>query len=483
MKPTVGTRAASEGGADHGAYSARSMIFTVCITVASGVAVGLGWTFLGGINALLLAVAFGGVVAGGLGLLAAYRFPLFVLVLLALRSAVDGFGVDSSAPGGLAPSTMFGAVFVGATAAWSIARWRLGTSTPPSSIVRWGAAFVGSILLSIPFSVSPATSATQAVKVIAILGMVYVLEQLLADRPERLGALLVVVLISLVVPFIMAMQQLSTGQRFSDQNIDVGRVNASFNHPNALATFTTICLAYLVGVIPHVESRLRHVLMVGAGSAAALLLFSYARAAWLGAVVAMVVIGLLQDRRILLLLGAGVLVLIAAVPSVTTRLSDLNDDGGRGYEGNSLAWRVTYWEDVWDGASDHRLMGTGLGTTPLLHEEQLDVHNSILQSLVEVGVLGFASFGMILVSILRTAGRALRRARPGLERGMVVGSAAAAANVGIQLVTENHLTAVAPLWYLAIGLAWMAVVAARPKIADVASDDHVADQLELSTLR
>ena len=104
-------------------------------------------------------------------------------------------------------------------------------------------------------------------------------------------------------------------------------------------------------------------------------------------------------------------------------------------------------------------MGTGLGTTPLLLEEKLDVHNSILQSFTEMGIIGLTVFLGWLVAIGVTIRRALKIVPHGLSRATVVGSAAAASAVAAQLLTENHLTAVAPLWYLAIGIGWCGAVA------------------------
>ena len=149
--------------------------------------------------------------------------------------------------------------------------------------------------------------------------MVLVLEQCFGDRPDRLGVTLGVVAGSTLLPVVIAVDQLVRGNRFVDENIDVGRINGSFIHPNALGTFCSIVMALILGVYPHLSvPRRRLAALVGVGTAV-MLVSSYARASWLGIIVAIVVVALLQDRRLLIGLAVGTVALLLFVPSVTTR--------------------------------------------------------------------------------------------------------------------------------------------------------------------
>ncbi len=444
--------------AESSMQSSRLSMVMLVVGAAIGGVVGLIWSDLGGIDLFGFVVALTAAGGAALGVLALTRFFAFVLVVIGIRSAVDGFGLDSTSGLILTPSTAIGALFLVSASVWLVVRWRTGRLRPVSPCARWAVGFGVATMLSVPLSIAPGTSLESALKVLAIAMMVMVLEQLLLDDPRRLTALLGVAALSLVIPFVAAIFQV-TGNRLVDENIDVERINATFIHPNALATYCTILLAYALAVHPHLDRTWRRVAVLVAGLSGFMLLFSYARASWIGALVAVVVVALLQDRRLFAVLGIVVVLVVMLIPSVGTRLSDLNNAGEAGYDGNSLSWRFTYWGEVLDASSDRRVIGTGLGTTPLLLDEELDVHNSILQSFTETGVIGLIALLGWMAATAKTINRALRRPTVGLARGMVIGSAAAATNVGVQLLTENHLTAVAPLFYLAIGLGWAGAVA------------------------
>ena len=95
-----------------------------------------------------------------------------------------------------------------------------------------------------------------------------------------------------------------------------------------------------------------------------LLLSTYARGAWGAMLVGLLVIGLLQDRRIIIVLLVGLVAIMITVPSVATRLADLGG-GGETVPGvvdpNSLAWRIGYWNEVLPYTAQTPISGIGLG--------------------------------------------------------------------------------------------------------------------------
>ena len=114
-----------------------------------------------------------------------------------------------------------------------------------------------------------------------------------------------------------------------------------------------------VSLYPHVERRWKLVLVPLAVACGACLTATYARGAWAATVLALVVVGLLQDRRILWLLGATSIVAVLAIPSIGVRLSDLTESQKEsGAPGNSLVWRLQYWQQVL-ALQDDPLFGIG----------------------------------------------------------------------------------------------------------------------------
>ena len=127
----------------------------------------------------------------------------------------------------------------------------------------------------------------------------------------------------------------------------LGRVRGTFLHSNPFAAYLFLMIILAVSLYPHVERRWKLVLgplMVACGVC---LTATYTRGAWAATVLALVVVGLLQDRRILWLLGATSIVAVLAIPSIGVRLSDLTESQKEsGAPGNSLVWRLQYWQQV-----------------------------------------------------------------------------------------------------------------------------------------
>jgi O-antigen ligase len=264
--------------------------------------------------------------------------------------------------------------------------------------------------------------------------MLLVTEQIFRSDPRRLRPLLVAFGASLVIPVVTGLGQLS-GAGFVDESIDINRIHGSFVHPNALSTYAAIMLAYALALRTTFTGTARIAVYAAGTSAGFLLLYSYGRAAWIGGLVAVIVVGLLRDRRLLVAGAVGVLTIFLVVPSVTERLSDLDSEPR--YEDvppNSLAWRMEYWERVLDAAEGRPILGLGLDSIPLVMDEELQAHNSVVQAYAEMGLLGLVALLGFVVSTIVLVRRGLNRAPPGLPRDMMVGVAAAAASVLAQLL-------------------------------------------------
>lgn len=443
-------------------------VVLILVAVGGGVAAGAAWRVGAQADATMVGsavVLLAGVV---LGLVSITRYWAFLLVMIAIRSGVDMFlpeaggGTTDTESLGVSPTIVIGVLFLASSWAWLVSQRLAGRLYPLSVPSRWGLAFVGVGLVGVPISISPSISASSVLKSLALVTMLVVTEQIFRSDPGRLRPLLVALGASLVIPVITGLGQLS-GAGFVDESIDINRIHGSFVHPNALSTYAAIMLAYALALRSTFTGSAR-VAVYAAGTAAGfLLLYSYGRAAWIGGLVAILVVGVLRDRRLLVTGAVGMTAIFLLVPSVTERLSDLDSEPR--YEGvppNSLAWRMDYWERVLDAAEGRPILGIGLDSVPLVMDEELQAHNSVVQAYAEMGLLGLVALLGFVLSTIFLVRRGLDRAPPGLPRDMMVGVAAAAASVLAQLLSENMLTAVAPLWYLMAGLGYAAAMAARP---------------------
>ena len=315
-------------------------LLALAAAVGIGVAVGDLWRTASAGNTTFVLLAIVVVGSALLAGVAVTRFFGFVLVLLATRSFVDGI-LPGTSVGGLSVSEAVGVVFLVASTAWLVSSRSAGTLHPLSAISRAACGFATAALISAPFSLHRSEAFFASLKVLAIVLMLVVVEQLCIDRPERIRPLLWVTGLSVVVPTLTGLGQVF-GTRYVDPNITVGRVNASFVHPNALATYAGIVAVVALATRRSLPTRFeRRVAVVVAALAFGLLFFSYARAAWLGCAVAVLFIGAVAERRLLAGMVAALVAAVAFVPTFVDRLRDLSgQEVVRHVPANSLEWRV-----------------------------------------------------------------------------------------------------------------------------------------------
>jgi O-antigen ligase len=419
--------------------------------VAGALGLGAGVLASGGVSESAVIVAGAGV---GVGLLtlAATRFWWVVLALFMTRSSLDALKLGHYAEGSssLDPGVIVGLVFLLSGATWLAVQWWSGTWRPLSATSRWFAALGAAGIAAAVLSPDPLASGRVALKLCAGALMYAVLEQALRSRPERLKALLVATGASVAVPAAVALSQLRSPREL-EAYLDVSRIRGTFVHPNPFATYLVLLCVVAVALLPHVRGVARWFSGAVAAVSGFFAFFTYARGAWIALFLGLVVIGILQDRRILGALAAGTVAVVLFVPSFSSRLSDLDNEAiqGRG-DPNSLAWRISYWQELLPQMADNPITGIGLDQVLRTSEDSLQPHNVVVQTAVEMGLVGLTCLIGLGVAMGRELRRAVRTSTPGLHRGLAVGAIGAAVGVLFQFSGENLLTQAAIHWYLAV---------------------------------
>lgn len=424
-------------------------------------AVTVGVSLLGGLLALaggrtvvlaLFAVA-GLVLLGGACALAAYRFDLFMVLLLTVRPALDRVPLEA---GPLDVSSILALLFLIAGAVWLVSRARRAplAFSPMSTALL---AFAGIAALSSLVSAAPVSSAIAASKTLSGVMMFLVLERLLQERPDRLRSVVTAVLASSVVPCLFAVLQFATGQGSGTiSGSGLGRVTGTFVHPNPFATYLAIVLVLAVAVLPHAARRLDQVAIMSViGLSTVCLTLTYSRGGWIAALVGLAY--LLGKRSILLLAlaGAVVVTLVMFAPPVQERFADIGAPPPvEGVPANSLEWRVGYWQDVLPLASVNPITGIGMEGVQASTSAGLPPHNAYVQSYVETGLLGLGALLAVVITGAVTLRRRVRQAADGLERGLALAASGIALGLLAQTLTENLLTQTMALWYFAAAATW-----------------------------
>jgi tetratricopeptide (TPR) repeat protein len=208
------------------------------------------------------------------------------------------------------------------------------------------------------------------------------------------------------------------------------------------------------------------------------LLMTYARAAWLAAVLALgfVMWERRHDRRGLAMLAAG-LVLALGMASGAARLAGTWSPAERAASAvrlseGSLPQRLLIARDTLPMIRDHLLVGVGLdaygqafkryqspallatGRAGLLQTDR--AHNDLLQVASTQGLAGLAAWLVFLVMLALAAARAISDSRPGWIRAVLVGSTAACLAYVVQAQFEFSSFVLTPLFWALAGLLWAA---------------------------
>jgi putative inorganic carbon (HCO3(-)) transporter len=413
-------------------------------------------------RALLIAT---GLVGGAAALWLFVRFFWAgLLFVFAIRASLDHISPRSTDSGTVTPGAVVGLLVIAAGLIWLWQRHRAGTLTPLSRpawalLLVSAAGLASSVGARFPFS-----SVSSSLRIFSSAVLLIVLQQIFREDPARIRPLLVAVFVSIIGPGLVGVMQLVGNKPVIaayGPPIAVGRIEGTFVHPNAFATYLVILIPLGAAVMPHVHGRARLGLVVVTGGAGVSLLFTYARAAWVAAVVALLVVGFLQDRRIVVGVLAGAALVLLAVPSVIARLSDLTKSHPYGLtsaDPNSLSWRFWYWGQVLPYAKQSPVTGIGLDMVQRINPEGLPPHSVWVQSFVETGVLGLLALLNLVVSIARGLFQARSRALDPIGRSIVVAAVAVSVGFLMQMFTENLLDQVVHQWYLLVPVSWALTV-------------------------
>jgi hypothetical protein len=151
-------------------------------------------------------------------------------------------------------------------------------------------------------------------------------------------------------------------------------------------------------------------------------MYTFSRGAYLAVLVCVLVLGLLRDRKLLLLLGVFLLTWQTVVPTaVRERVTMTKDANGQLEE--SAQERVDLWKDAETSILSSPIVGTGFATYQYSkHVANLkDTHNWYVKVMVETGIVGLVLACMLLQQMLATSFRLFKRASDPLYQGLGLG--------------------------------------------------------------
>lgn len=445
-------------------------VATAAAAVTCGVAAALTAVGIAGQSTLLVLLPV--VLCAGIivGIIALTRFAVFVLLMLLIRASIDAFQLSpgDTAARLLTPSTIVGVLFIVAAALWLIVTYRKQGGLPGSGLRTALVALVCVSLVSVPGAINPGMSLVSVMRLLAIVLMFVVLEQLMLD-PRMMRRALVAVFCSAIFPIVYTAAGFLIGNPPVEVKGEVTRVVGTFAQSNAFGAYLMLLIIVGVAVFPHAQGWIRAGLAVLLAASAVCLVLTYTIAALLGLLVGLVVVGIKQSKRLLLTVGAVLVLAVGIAPTLSDRLGAVADAStyavqGSAHAGNSLAWRLTYWSEIAHLADRNPATGVGYGMTAFLTQEGKQPHNDYLRAYVETGVIGLLVYLAVIVLLIRLGLSAVKRASPGsLDRAVAVGYLGCAVALALTSVASNKINGVAQLWYfVAFAAAASAVLRRAP---------------------
>jgi putative inorganic carbon (hco3(-)) transporter len=235
---------------------------------------------------------------------------------------------------------------------------------------------------------------------------------IMQSRPDsqKLRLLLTLVAFSAVLPICVGWYQFTHSIGKPGEFHGGLRIQATFDHPNTYGFFLVSILAAIWGLLRVVEGKRRGLVVAIGISAFVSIFMTLSRNTW-GALGILVLVVGYRHRRILLGVAMATVGVIVVMPRTLTAATSLASPRSGSNRGSSLLGRIDLWTRDINFWRTSPILGHGWGTTQV-ETGSLD-HNDFLRALVEGGILGFLTYVVFMISIVR-AGWASARGRTDL---------------------------------------------------------------------
>ncbi len=220
------------------------------------------------------------------------------------------------------------------------------------------------------------------------------------------------------------------------------RVFSIIGSPNILGSLMVLLIPVSISFVFSERKIFKKIIFIGITLAmSATLIFTSSRSAWIGFVVAMGVYFWLKDKRLILLLALLVVAAYFAVPTIAHRVNYLLSPQ---YMVSSAAGgRIARWSIGIAALKQHPWFGLGLGQFGGAVAQNFKIPGAFyvdsyfLKIAVEMGLVGFASFCILIYNALAWGIRAVKRTADRQSLSMAQGVFAGMVGVVVPNFVEN----------------------------------------------
>jgi putative inorganic carbon (hco3(-)) transporter len=151
-------------------------------------------------------------------------------------------------------------------------------------------------------------------------------------------------------------------------------------------------------------------------------MYTFSRAGYLAVLVSVFVLGLLKDRKLLLVLGVFLLTWQTIVPSAVRERVNMTQNSSGELEASAQE-RVDIWRESEELFARSPIVGNGFGTFQLREHvgDLKDTHNWYVKVVVETGIIGLIIALILLQQMLAVSYRLFRHTTDPLYQGLGLG--------------------------------------------------------------
>jgi putative inorganic carbon (HCO3(-)) transporter len=151
-------------------------------------------------------------------------------------------------------------------------------------------------------------------------------------------------------------------------------------------------------------------------------MYTFSRGAYLAVLASVLILGILKDRKLLLILGLFLVTWQTIVPTAVRERVNMTENSSGQLEASAQE-RVNLWENAEKSIIQSPIVGSGYATFRLgEHVDNLkDTHNWYVLVMVETGIVGLIFAFLLLQQLLAVSYRLFKRATDPLYRGLGLG--------------------------------------------------------------
>jgi O-antigen ligase len=263
------------------------------------------------------------------------------------------------------------------------------------------------------------------------------------------------------------------------------RISGPFTNlgPNEMGVFFAMFTFLLLGISYFTDNRkLRYLLLFVCAINMYPILYSYSRATYLSVLIGLLALGLIKDRRILLVLAALVFLYSAVLPNSVVQRIDMTFVDKEDVSDNMQDMRVMdiggvtvdtvgrkhLWETATDYFQSSPLLGIGFDT--FRHKEGYITHSMYYRILAEQGIVGIVIHMIFYLMVIGQSYRLYRNSPTNLGKGV---------GLGFLLATLVHLmgnvSGDQALYYNIMALFWLFLgIVSRMNVVELQRDEPLA---------